>query len=234
MAAEDPPPRRALAIFAHPDDPDVSAGGTLAKWSAAGSEVHICICCDGDKGSLDATVGRAALVEARRSEVQAAGLTLGVSRHHWLGYLDGEVDDDRQLREKLVGLLRRVRPDTVVAPDPTAVFFGPNYINHRDHRALGWAVLDAVSPAAGNPRYFPGAGAPHQVGYLYLCGTLEPDIWVDITATVDIKAAAVACHETQLGGGGEWLGGVVGEQAEEAGRLAGVRYAEAFRRVVLG
>ncbi len=47
-----PVPRRALAIYAHPDDPDVSCGGTLAKWAAAGSEVHVCLCCDGGKGSL--------------------------------------------------------------------------------------------------------------------------------------------------------------------------------------
>ena len=47
-----PVPRLALAIYAHPDDPDVSCGGTLAKWAAAGSEVHVCLCCDGGKGSL--------------------------------------------------------------------------------------------------------------------------------------------------------------------------------------
>jgi len=159
---------------------------------------------------------------------------LGVGAHHWLGYPDGEVDDSTAVRERLVALVRRLRPDAMLAPDPTAVFFGPNYVNHRDHRMVGWAVLDAVSPAAANPHYFPGAGDAYQVPVLYLSGTLEPDTWVDITETIDAKAAALACHASQIGPGGEWLEDVVREQAEEAGRLAGVRYAEAFRKLVLG
>jgi LmbE family N-acetylglucosaminyl deacetylase len=226
-------PGRALAVYAHPDDPDISCGGTLALWSAAGSDVHVCLCCDGDKGSLDATVDGDRLVRDRRQETEAAGRELGVGAHHWLGYRDGEVDDAGDLRARLVSLVRRLRPDAVLAPDPTAVFFGPNYINHRDHRMVGWAVIDAVSPAAANPHYFPRAGDAFQVPILYLSGTLEPDTWVDITATIEAKAAALACHVSQIGPGGEWLGDVVRERAEEAGRLAGVRYAEAYRKLVL-
>ena len=133
----------------------------------------------------------------------------------------------------LCALVRGIRPDAVLAPDPTAVFFGANYINHRDHRMVGWAVLDAVSPAAANPHYFPGPVQAYQVPVLYLSGTLEPDTWVDITPTIESKAIALACHASQIGVGGEWLGNAVRERAEEAGRLAGVPYAEAFRRVVL-
>jgi LmbE family N-acetylglucosaminyl deacetylase len=229
----EPAPRRVLAIYAHPDDPDVSCGGTLASWAAAGSEVHVCVCCDGDKGSLDPDVVGAELVARRRLEVQAAGGTLGVHKHHWLGYPDGGLDDAVELRRRLVSLVRQVQPDAVLAPDPTAVFFGSNYINHEDHRAVGWAVLDAVAPAAANPHYFPGAGPRFQVTALYLSGTLEPDMWVDITACIDTKAAALACHSSQIGEAGEWLRNVVRQRSEEAGQMAGVRYAEAFRRVVL-
>lgn len=241
LVADEPPtwtpaddtPGRALAVYAHPDDPDISCGGTLARWSGAGSEVHVCVCCDGDKGSLDPGVDSATLVRARRLETEASGRHLGVGALHWLGYHDGEVEDSPGLRAQLVGLVRRLRPDAVLAPDPTAVFFGPNYINHRDHRAVGWAVLDAVSPAAANPHYFPDEGMAFQVPVLYLSSTLEPDTWVDITATIDVKAAALACHVSQIGPGGEWLRAVVRQRAEEAGRLVGVRYAEAFRKLVL-
>ena len=228
------PPGLALAIYAHPDDPDVSCGGTLASWAAAGTEVHVCLCCDGDKGSLDAAAQPERLAARRRQEVELAGHELGISVHHWLGYPDGDLEDVAELRGRLVALLRRLRPDVVVAPDPTAVFFGPNYVNHRDHRTVGWAVIDAVSPAAANPHYYPDAGPAFQVNVLYLSGTLEPDVWFDITATIDAKAAALACHSSQLGQGGEWLRTVVRQQAEEAGRAAGVPFAEAFRRVVLG
>jgi LmbE family N-acetylglucosaminyl deacetylase len=231
---QDAVPRRVLAIYAHPDDPDVSCGGTLASWAAAGSEVHVCLCCDGDKGSGDPDVDGADLVARRHREVDAAGRTLGVYRHYWLGYQDGELDATAELCRRLVSLVRRVQPEAVLAPDPTAVFFGSNYVNHKDHRAVGWAVLDAVAPAAANPHYFPGTGPPCQVRALYLSGTMEPDLWVDITACIDTKAAALACHASQIGEGGEWLRDVVRQRSEEAGQLAGVRYAEAFRRVVLG
>jgi LmbE family N-acetylglucosaminyl deacetylase len=226
-------PSKVLAIYAHPDDPDISAGGTLARWAGAGAEVHVCICAEGDKGSVDPAVIPSELVVRRRREVAAAGAALGVSRHHWLGLADGEVEDNVGVRERLVALLRLLRPDAVVAPDPTAVYFGSTYVNHRDHRIVGWLSIDAVAPAAAMPHYFPGAGPPHRVTHLYLSGTLEPDVWIDITATIDAKAAAIACHESQVGEPGEWLRGVVRQRAEDAGRQAGIRYAEAFRRLEL-
>ncbi len=227
-------PAVVLAVYAHPDDPDVSAGGALAAWADAGSEVHVCICADGDKGSVEQDVTAAELVAARRREVGESGALLGVAGHHWLGWPDGEVVDGSELRSAVVGLVRQIRPDAVVGADPTAVFFGQHYVNHRDHRAVGWATLDAVTPAAASPRYFPERGPAHHVGALYLSGTLEPDVWVDVSTTIDRKAAAVACHRSQLGEPGQWLRSVVLQRAEEAGRQAGVRYAEGFRRVVLG
>ena len=226
-------PQVVLAIYAHPDDPEVAAGGTLARWAAAGADVHICICADGDKGSLDPATDPAALVRLRRRETADAGRILGVSEHHWLGYADGELEDGPELRGRLVELIRSVRPVAVMAPDPTAVFFGQAYINHRDHRATGWAAVDAAAPAAANPHYFPDRGAAHKVEVLYLSGTLEPDVWVDVSDTIDAKAAAIACHASQLGETGEWLRSAVRRRAEEAGREASVPLAEGFRRVHL-
>lgn len=222
-----------LAVFAHPDDPDVAAGGTLARWADAGAAVHVCICADGDKGSLDAAADRAELVGRRRAETARAGRILGVTGHNWLGYPDGCLDDGPELIGRLVGLIREVRPAVVVAPDPTAVFFGQTYVNHRDHRVTGWATIDAVAPAASNPHYFPERGPAHKVGELYLAGTLEPDVWVDVSATIEAKAEAIACHASQLGGAGEWLRGAVRRRAEEAGREASVAFAEGFRRITL-
>ena len=167
------------------------------------------------------------------AEVVASGAVLGVKAHHWLGFRDGELDDERGLIARLVALVRAVRPDVVVTPDPTAVFFGQHYVNHRDHRVVGWAALDAVSPAAGNPHYFPDAGPPHRVGLLYLSGTLEADVWVDITETIEVKAAAIACHYSQVGDNGEWLRRAVRQRAEEAGRQVMVPFAEGYRRVQL-
>jgi LmbE family N-acetylglucosaminyl deacetylase len=226
-------PAAVLAVYAHPDDPDVSAGGTLARWASEGSMVHVCICADGDKGSSDPDTKPTDLVERRRHEVRAAGAILGVAEHHWLGYRDGEIEDDAEVRARLVALIREVKPEAVMAADPTAVFFGQHYINHRDHRTTGWATLDAVAPAASNPHYFPEAGPPHAVRWLFLSGTLEPDVWVDVSATIDRKVAAIACHTSQVGESGEWLRTAVRQRAEDAGRDAAVPFAEGFRRIHL-
>ena len=226
-------PASVLAIYAHPDDPEVSSGGTLARWAAAGTTIDVCICAEGDKGSLDPDVDPVQLTVRRRAEVEAAGRVLGVRGHHFLGYCDGGIEDDMELRAKLVALVRRIRPETVMCPDPTAVFFGQHYANHRDHRVVGFATLDAVAPAAGNPHYFPEAGPAHQPDVLYLSGTLEPDVWVDISSTIETKAEALACHASQVGEPGEWLRSVVRQRAEAGGRQAGVRYAEGFRRLLL-
>ena len=79
----------------------------------------------------------------------------------------------------------------MLGPDPTATFFGEVYVNHRDHRETGWALLDAVAPAAAMPLYFPEQGPPHQVSVLLLSGTHEPDVVVDVSRTIDIKVKAV-------------------------------------------
>lgn len=221
-------PAKALAVYAHPDDPDVACGGTLARWAARGCEVHVVICAMGEKGTVDPTVVPARLAEARAHETAQAGVALGVSTQHLLGHPDGELDED-ELRAELVGMVREVKPDVVVCPDPEAVFFGQDYYNHRDHRIVGWATLDAVSPAAALPHYYPEAGPPHQVRTVYLSGTLAPDAWVDITANLDAKVSAVACHATQSHGEPTWVADVVRRRAADAGRRAGVRHAEGFR-----
>jgi LmbE family N-acetylglucosaminyl deacetylase len=227
-------PERVLAIYAHPDDADVSCGGALALWASSGAEVHLVVCANGDKGSSDPDADVDKLVEERSAEVVAAAAELGISEVHRLGLADGEIENDLRLRAELVRLIRVVRPDAVVCPDPTAVFFGEHYYNHRDHRVVGWATLDAVSPAAASPLYFPSAGSPWPVGTVYLSASLEANVLVDISSVLDRKAGAIACHRSQLGESGEWLGAAMRERAEEAGRLGGVAYAEAFRRVRLG
>ncbi len=227
-------PARALAIYAHPDDPDVSCGGTLAAWAKAGCEVTVLLCTDGGKGSSDPSLDPAELVRRRVAEASAAGALLGVVGQEWLNYPDGELTDDPVLRQALVSAIRRLRPEVVLCPDPTAVFFGQEYFNHRDHRVTGWAALDAVAPAASLPHYFPDAGPAHQVSTVLLSGTLLPDVWVDISATVDIKGEAVGCHRSQFPDGVEWASTAVRLGAEDAGHQAGVAYAEGFRRLRLG
>jgi len=234
----DDTPASVLAVYAHPDDPEISAGGTLARWAAAGAEVWTLITTRGDKGSTDPATDGAALARLRIEETEAASELLGFKGHRHLDYPDGELPDDLDLRAAIVRQVRELRPQVVLCPDPTAVFFGDSYFNHRDHRVTGWVALDAVAPAAGNPHYFPdqiAAGlAVHQVRAVYLSATLEPNCWVDIGDTLERKIDALFCHASQLTETGDWFREFLRERAEEEGRSAGVRYAEGFRRLTFG
>ena len=226
-------PASALAVYAHPDDPEISAGGTLASWAEAGADVTVLITTQGDKGTQDPNADLGELARLRVEETAKAAALLGFSGHFHLGYHDGELPDDQELRAAITRYVRELRPQVVLCPDPTAVFFGDRYYNHHDHRVTGWATLDAVAPAAGNPHYFADAGPTHHVGAVYLSGTMEPDAWVDISDTLDVKVEALFRHTSQLTETGEFFQAFLRERAEEAGRAAGVRYAEGFRRLTL-
>jgi LmbE family N-acetylglucosaminyl deacetylase len=226
-------PARVLGVYAHPDDPEISCGGTLARWAKGGAEVHVLICTRGEKGSPDPKQDPEKLAAIRKEEMATAGEVLGLAGHRSLDNDDGELENTVDLRERIVEVIREVKPDVVVCPDPTAVFFGNSYYNHHDHRATGWATLDAVAPAAGNPHYFPDAGPTHHVAAVFLSGTMEPDAWVDISDTLEIKVEALFRHTSQLTETGEFFRAFLRERAEEAGRAAGVRYAEGFRRLTL-
>ncbi len=230
----DEDPGRVLAVYAHPDDADVSCGGTLARWVRQGAEVHAVICTRGDKGTTDPSVPPLELARRRRQEARQAAEVLGLAGQHHLGHDDGELDDDGVLRAELVALVRDLKPATVLCPDPTAVFFGQEYFNHRDHRAVGFAALDALAPAAALPHYFPEAGAPHRADTVLMSGTLQPDVWVDISSTIDDKVAAVACHRSQFAGDGDGASRMVRLRAEQDGMQAGLAFAEGFRRLRLG
>jgi LmbE family N-acetylglucosaminyl deacetylase len=232
-------PGRALACFAHPDDPEVACAGTLGRWADAGCEVRLVIASAGEKGTPESGIDPVELAARRAGEARAAATVLGVASVELLGHPDGEIENTVVLRRQLIGILREARPEVVIAPDPTAVFFGSSYVNHHDHRALGWAVLDACAPMAASPLYEPDTGPPHQVGELFLAGTLAPDTWVDMEAFVPAKVRALRCHASQLGAGAEVLEEVVEARAAEAADaaraagVAGLRYAEGFRRITL-
>jgi LmbE family N-acetylglucosaminyl deacetylase len=223
-----------LAVYAHPDDADVGCGGTLARWAKGGTAVHLIVCTDGGKGTSETGVQPKKLAAERAAELEASSALIGLTSVDNLGFRDGELTDSEEFRRTLVGRLRELRPDVVCGHDPTAIFFGQDYFNHRDHRILGLALLDAVAPAAALPHYFPDAGPPHQVSTVLLSGTLEPDDWVDVSDTIETKAAAVECHRSQFAGQSGWAGEAVRQRAAEEGQRAGVAYAEGFRRLTLG
>src|SRR5262249_52983985 len=120
-------PASALAVYAHPDDAEVSCGGTLARWAAAGARVYLLLCPVRDKGSIAPSADPTAIAELRSQETADAAAVLNLAGLYRLGYPDGELDNTIAVRGAIAGLVRQLKPDAVVCPDPTAVFFGDRY-----------------------------------------------------------------------------------------------------------
>ena len=105
--------RRILTIFAHPDDAETMAGGTLLKWAREGHSITLCLITDGDKGSNDPNDTPEAITARRRQEQHRAASRLGAELV-WLGYSDGTLIPTLELRRDLVRVMRQVRPQLVV------------------------------------------------------------------------------------------------------------------------
>lgn len=195
-------PQRALIIMAHPDDPEFFCGGAVALWARAGCQVVYVVITDGDKGSDEPQMTGERLAALRRAEQRAAAALLGVHDVIFLGYRDGELFADMRLRADLVYQIRRLRPDTVVLPDPTTYYIEDTRINHPDHRAAGEAALAAVFPIARGRLNFPqheAAGlAPHTVPHVFVAGPNQSNHQVDITEVFDLKLAAILQHRSQI------------------------------------
>ncbi len=211
-----------LAIGAHPDDVEFTSGGTLARWVAEGWRACLVVCTDGGKGSHDPAVDPAALAARRQEEQRAAARVLGIAEVEFLGHPDGELGRAPGLAAELVRLIRRCRPQRLLAWDPWR-----RYELHPDHRVAGLAALDAVLPA-GNPHYYSDILTAHQVQEVYLFSAEEPDTWVDITTTFEQKLAAIACHGSQVEKTPH-LAEDVRRCNLDYGRQGGVAYAEAFK-----
>ncbi len=232
-------PLSILAVAAHPDDLDFGCAGTTATLTAAGHRVVYCLVTDGQAGGFDNTISRAKMADIRRKEQTAAAKVVGVDELHFLGFPDGAVEANLDLRRAISRVIRQVRPDRVMTQSPQRNF-ERTYSSHPDHMATGEATLCAVYPDSRNEFAFPelmtDGHEPHSVTETWLIGGPDPDHDVDITDTYDKKIEALLCHESQMQDPGripelirEWGARVAGEAGLPEGRLA-----EAFRRLQTG
>jgi LmbE family N-acetylglucosaminyl deacetylase len=225
----------ALVLFAHPDDAEFMCGGTVAAWARAGCDVHYVVVTDGSAGSNDPAVTREQMRPIREREQRAAAAVLGVRTVTFLGEIDGMLEVTLETRRKVCREVRRLRPEVVVAPDPSRLWSGSGYVNHWDHKQAGLLALTAVMPDSPSRPMFPElldeGIEPFEVPNLWLV-TEEPDTFVDITDTLDAKLAALAEHVSQ---GTETAGPWVSKRAEELGAQSGQGFAlaEGFKALRL-
>lgn len=226
-------PERALVVTPHPDDAEIGCGGTVAGWIAEGTEVYYVLCTNGDKGTSDPDLTSERLAEIREREQAEAAEVLGIKEVVYLRFPDGALEDTSEFRERLVHAIRRFRPDVVFATDPHRRSF---YL-HRDHRMCGMVTMDAVFPYARDRLHYPehiteDGLDTHKVGDVLFWGTEEPDTYIDITDTIDLKIESLKKHASQVSSeDGTDVGDFVRANARRIGQRADMPYAESFRRI---
>jgi N-acetyl-1-D-myo-inositol-2-amino-2-deoxy-alpha-D-glucopyranoside deacetylase len=231
-----------LAMFAHPDDEAFGTGGTLAHYAATGARVALVCATRGEVGEIaDRDLATPeTLGQVRETELRCAAQTLGVAEVIFLGYRDSgmagtpENDDPRafmnapaeEVIARLVGVIRRLRPQVVVTFEPNGGY------GHPDHMAIQRYAVAAFH-AAADPARYPDQGPPWQPARLFYTaiprsfflemsdrlnamgvdtsqfahfeedGAGWPDdqihVTLDVRDSVEAKWTALNCHRTQFG-----------------------------------
>lgn len=234
--------RTLLATFAHPDDEAFGTGGTLARYAAEGVRVILVCATRGEVGEIaDPNLATPeSLGEVRTTELQCAARILGIGELLLLGYRDsgmaGTPDNDdprafihapaNEVVGRLVGIIRRVKPQVIVTFEPNGGY------GHPDHIAIHRHTVAAFH-AAADPTRYPEQGRAWQPARLFYTaiprslfrkmrdrlaamgidtsdfarfeegGKGWPDeevhVTLDVTDTIEAKWAALNCHRTQFG-----------------------------------
>lgn len=228
-------PTKALLIVAHPDDIDFGAAGTVAMLTDHGVEVVYGLVTSGQAGE-PAHLSPAELTEIRQSEQAAAAAIVGVSELHWLGFPDGHLVANLELRKAISRLIRIVQPDLVITQTPVRNL-ERIYAAHPDHLAAGEATVCAVYPDARNGHSFPElldeGYAPHAVPRVWLMAGNDNNLHVDITESLDRKIEALIAHHSQNDDRADGLPTMIREWAQGNAAMAGFegRAVESFKVV---
>jgi LmbE family N-acetylglucosaminyl deacetylase len=200
-----------IAFGAHPDDCDVRAGGTAAKWVAAGHRVRFVSVTNGDAGHQ--SQGGGALGARRRAEAQEAGRRVGVD-YIVLDNHDGELMPELKVREQIIRLIRQWKADLVLGPRP--------YDYHPDHRYTSVLLQDAAFMVTV-PNVAPDTPALRRNPvFMYFedgfqkPGPFTPDIAVSIDDTFAKKLEMLDAHVSQFYEWLPWLGGGLADVPKDA------------------
>jgi len=216
-----------LCIAPHPDDCEVGAGGAISSLSRKGKDIYIAIATDGSLGTSDPTLTPQQLAYIRMNEQEEAARIMGVKKVIWLGYKDGYMPYDKEARAKIVNIIRSLKPDIVLSPDPWLT-----YEAHPDHRNTGLLAAEATL-ASGLPHYVEegllmGLGS-WRVKYIAFYYTSKPNFYFDISDTIDLKIKALKAHKSQFEAGWNMFEALIKFISALYGKKIGVRYAEAFK-----
>ena len=231
-----------LLIGAHPDDDSMSQG-TLALLKENGNDIWVVLITTGNVGTADPDMTRWELSKIRRQEELDALADVGIPEDRYinLGYDDGllEFQDEKEVVEKLVRLIRTIRPDVLFSFDP-----GPTYRRwHKsDHRASSYLTADATRVAMWR-LLFEGqiiheGLKEHRIPEFMFYDSPENNTWVDISKHAEAKARARTRYISQFGSGWDKYEGptrtpeaqaAAEKQALERMKKKDGKYVEGFR-----
>lgn len=217
-----------LAIGAHPDDVELGAAGTLLNHIRKGQKAGILDLTEGEMGSRGT-------IESRYSEAAAASAILGLSMRENLKMADGFFKNDQEHQLKIVEVLRKYRPDVVLA--------NAYYDRHPDHGRASQLIEDAcfLSGLRKVETFENGvqqeAWRPARVFHYIQDRMITPDFIVDITESFEQKMEAVKCFGTQFSSTGDGPVTYISQpgfllniesRAMQMGHAIGVKYGEGF------
>jgi len=222
---------RGLAVVAHPDDLEYGATSAIARWTGQGKHVSYVMVTNGEAG-ID-TMPPAEVGPLRRQEEERSAQVVGVDSVEFLGFADGLIEADHELRRALATTIRRHRPDVIVSIN-FRESWGPGSWNHVDHRNVGIALLDAARDA-GNRWLFTDDGLDPwpSVRLVAFLGSPQASHWVDVTDTMDLGVRSLEQHALYLsmlsdGTPGTEPGLFLRNIAAQAGERVGVDCAATF------
>ena len=220
-----------LAFGAHPDDVELSCGGTIFKEIQNGKTVGII---DLTKGEL----GTRGTSETRKLEATNAAELLGVSSRENLNFSDGFIMNDKHHQLEVIKKIRQYRPEIVLC----------NAIDdrHTDHGKASQLVSDAcflsglvkIETHSEGINDLQAPWRPKAIYHYIQWKTLQPDFVVDISLQINQKMASVLAYETQFYNpksqapetpiSSKNFVDSIRYRAADLGRLVGVDYAEGF------
>lgn len=200
-------------MSAHPDDMELEAGGTLAKFAIKGSEVYHLILTSGYKDSVSISV------KQRKDEAECVGNILGIKEVIFFDYQDTELSANGGVISRVDELVDEIKPDVFISHHP--------FDSHQDHKAAA-EIMFAVCRQGRVKNLLSGSPLPYRPNVF----AFRPQFFVDITETIEIKLNALRAYKSQYEKfGGEKLIENVNVMAKNYGWAMGHKYAECFEVV---
>ncbi len=214
-----------LAMAAHPDDVELTCGGTLLKMAQRGYKTGILDLTAGEMGTRGTP-------EIRAAEAAKAAKLLGVKWRGNLGVPDSDVQPSRQHKLRLAGMIRELRPKTVLLP-----YWEARHPDHYHASTLGYEACFLAGlkqlAVAGEPY------RPFKILYTTAFAEVRPTFVVDITAQYATRRKAILAYGSQFRPrknenkanvylGLEQLEEEMNRLARQSGHLIGVKYGEPF------